>query len=176
MTHQNKTNETNEVIELDEATKEFKETVNQWVKEAEKQTLETLPKFLRHLTEDYKHDYGTICHAMAIGAKAAAHAINDSPQGGISGFQAGAIMFEFIRRWYFIDLKSGLEIINYDDMLYPQYEKRFTEKTLTRSTFECLKEEAQRLLLENPDVHFQLKQHWEEIAKGNPPFGYEIKG
>lgn len=36
-----------------------------WFKEAEKQTLETLPEFIRHLLEDYGHDYGTICHALA---------------------------------------------------------------------------------------------------------------
>ena len=39
-----------------------------WYKEAKKQTVETLPEFVRHLTEDYSHDYGTICYAVEAGA------------------------------------------------------------------------------------------------------------
>src|SRR5690349_20327046 len=61
----------------------------QWYVDAHapEMTLETLPEFLRHLTEDYHHDYGTICHALAAGAIATAYAMDRSPQGGITGFQ-----------------------------------------------------------------------------------------
>lgn len=37
----------------------------QWMPVAQEMTMEGLPEFLRHLTEDYHHDYGTICHAIA---------------------------------------------------------------------------------------------------------------
>ena len=36
----------------------------EWYEQSKTQTLETLPEFLRHLTEDFSHDYGTICHAI----------------------------------------------------------------------------------------------------------------
>ena len=54
-------------------------------------TLETLPAFLKELAE-YKHDYNTICYALTAGAIATAWALNRTPNGGITGFQAGAIM------------------------------------------------------------------------------------
>ena len=36
-----------------------------WMSRAKDMTLADLPEFLRELTEDYQHDYGTICHAIA---------------------------------------------------------------------------------------------------------------
>jgi len=59
----------------------------EWYEEARKMTVEQLPMFLKKLVEDYQHDYGTICHAVAAGALSAAHAVNHSPTGGITGFQ-----------------------------------------------------------------------------------------
>lgn len=54
----------------------------EWYKEASEMTLENLPEFLRKLTEDYSHDYGTICHAISAAAAAAAWAVEKSPCGG----------------------------------------------------------------------------------------------
>jgi hypothetical protein len=113
----------------------------EWYKEAKKMTLESLPEFLRKLTEDYGHDYGTICHAMAAAAISAASAINHSSTGGITGFQAGAVMWEFIRNWNYSHNKTGLRIIDYDNMLYPQYAYRFN-KLLSPDIWESLKKEA----------------------------------
>lgn len=80
---------------------------NEWYKEAKKQTVETLPEFVRHLTEDYSHDYGTICHAVAAAGIAAMYAVDNSPTGGITGFQAGCIMWKVIREWNFQNNKTG---------------------------------------------------------------------
>ena len=80
----------------------------EWYKQAKEQTLETLPAFLNHLINDYGHDYGTICHAIAAGAIGAAYALERSPQGGITGFQAGCIMWCFIRHWNYDHNKTGL--------------------------------------------------------------------
>ena len=63
----------------------------EWMKRARDMTMADLPEFLRELTEDYDHDYGTICHAIAAAAVAAAWSVERTPQGGITGFQAGAI-------------------------------------------------------------------------------------
>ena len=62
---------------------------DEWYKQADKMTMDKLPEFLKHLTEDYQHDYGTICHALSAGALAAVHSMNNCPCGGITGFQAG---------------------------------------------------------------------------------------
>lgn len=104
-------------------------------------TLEKLPEFLRELTEDYHHDYGTICHAVSIAAIAAAWSVDKSPSGGITGFQAGAVMWEFIREWNYSSNKTGLRIIDNDKFLYPQYEDGF-QKTISEDVWNGLKKEA----------------------------------
>ena len=96
-----------------------------WYEDAKNQTVESLPVFISHIASDYGHDYGTICHAMAAGAIAAATAIDKSPVGGITGFQAGAVMWEFIRNWNFSHNRCGLRIIDYDNFLYPQYSYKY---------------------------------------------------
>ncbi len=134
-------------IALDESSEEFKTIKQNWDKKSKAATLETLPDFLKELSERYNHDYGTICHAVAIGATAAAWAMNKSDQGGITGFQAGAIMWEFIRNWNYSSNKTGLKIVDYDNFLYPQYQDQF-EKTLSASTWESIKEEAVKNIYE----------------------------
>ena len=81
----------------------------QWYKDANAQTLETLPAFLNHLLNDYEHDYGTIVHAITAGAIATVWAMNRTENGGISGFQAGYLMWGFIRQLRFRDNKIGLK-------------------------------------------------------------------
>ena len=112
-----------------------------WYKEAKDMTLEGLPEFINHLMNDYGHDYGTICHAMTAGGIATMNAINKSDQGGITGFQAGAIMWEFIRNWMYRDNKTGLKLMDYDKFLYPQYEYTF-DKTINVCTWAAIQKEA----------------------------------
>lgn len=146
-----------------------------WYEEAENQTLETLPDFIKNLTENYSHDYGTICHAIAASAIAAAYAVNESPTGGITGFQAGAVMWEFIRNWKFKRNKSGLRIIDYDDMLYPQYEEKFTTKVISESTWNRLQEQAYIYLSKDSKTsHPNVVKHWKKITRGYVPFGYRV--
>ncbi len=88
-----------------------------WYKQAEKQTLESLPEFMRHLLSDYQHDYGTICHAVAACAVGAAWAANSAPHGGITGFQAGAVMWEFIRHWKYDGQDKPLQLLDWENAL-----------------------------------------------------------
>ena len=147
-------------------------------------TVADLTEFVRHLTEDYRHDYGTICHAVAAAALAAAKTVDRSPSGGITGFQAGAIMWEFIRHW--IKKEGPLRLIEYQEMLYPQKEDHF--RTISKSTWEWLQKEARELLdgrkNRNPDgsvfsdsvdAHPEVTAHWKSIAAGTIPFGYTVK-
>jgi len=71
----------------------------EWYVEARGMTLDQLPKFVQRLTKDYQHDCGTICHAIAAAAVGAAWSVERGPQGGITGFQASCIMWEFITHW-----------------------------------------------------------------------------
>lgn len=149
----------------------------EWYKEAENQTLETLPDFLKKLSENYEHDYGTTCHALGAAAVAAAYAMNESPAsyGGITGFQAGAVMWSFIRNWNYKSNKCGLKIFNYDNMLYPQYEDDF-EKTIDKDVWKLIQEEALSLLRNSSDfASNNVVNHWKSIIDGNIPFGYKIE-
>lgn len=152
-----------------------------WFTEAKKQTIETLPAFINHIMNDYEHDYGTICHAVSACALAAAYSANKHEQGSITGFQAGFVMWDFIKQWMFENNKTSLKIIDYDDMLYPQYEKKF-DKVISKETFESLQKAAKDLLNEHMstsegqrDVHPDVVKHWKTIVSGDVPFEYKIK-
>lgn len=149
----------------------------EWFEQARKQKLETLPEFMNHILNDYYHDYGTICHAISACALAAAWAANSSDQGGITGFQSGAIMWDFVRQWTYINNKTSLRIIDYDKMLYPQYESFFKDRTICQSTWEALQNEAKRRLdeIDKGLTSDRVIEHWNNIVNGVVPFGFKIK-
>lgn len=161
-------------IDLDETSPEFKEIKKEWFARAKKMKMEELPNFIANLMEDYKHDYGTICHAMSAGAIATVYAMNNTEQGGISGFQAGGVMWEFISAWMYSNNKCGLRIVDYDDFLYPQYEYRF-EKAINPDTWKNIQEQAQIALQNKETAHPNVISHWENITMGAVPFGYAVK-
>lgn len=149
----------------------------EWFKEAEEQTIETLPAFINHIMNDYEHDYGTICHAISACSLAAAWAVNKHPQGHITGFQAGFVMWDFIKEWKYSSNQTGLRIVDYDDMLYPQYKDKF-DKIISNETFECIQKAAKENLDEvkqGREAHPDVIKHWKSIVAGNVPFGYKIK-
>lgn len=144
----------------------------QWYEQARNETAQTLPEFIRHLTEDYEHDYGTICHACAAASIAAASAINHSGCGGITGFQAGAVMWEFIQHW--MDFDGPLKLLKYENMLYPQYDYHF-EKTISNDTWQWLMDQAHKKIeSHDPITHPDVLSHWHSIADGKIPFGYTL--
>ena len=146
----------------------------EWYESAKKQTTETLSKYINHLMDDYEHDYGTLCHAIAAGAIAAASAMDNHENGGISGFQAGAVMWGFINHWMFPFNKTGLQLVDYDNMLYPQYEHRF-EKHISSSTWHKIQDvAAQNLNGDLECVNSEVIEHWKSIVEGNIPFGYTV--
>lgn len=157
---------------MEEITEEMNRQ-EEWYKEAKDMTVEKLPVFMEKLTTEYQHDYGTICHAVASAAVAAAWAVEHSDQGGITGFQAGAIMWEFIRGWDDSYKDVPLCLHNMRDMLYPQNEERYT--TIPLSTWEWLQKEATSNLEKNKDAHSDVIAHWESIIKGTVPFRYKVQ-
>jgi len=146
----------------------------EWYKEArEIDTPDKLHEFAKRLLEDYKHDYGTICHAASALAVAACWTIDgDKEEGGITGFQSSCIMWGFIRHWNSIE--GPVRLVQYEDMLYPQYQHKF-EKTISQNIFDRLQEKAKKELVDNHLTADRVRLHMESIVNGQVPFGYTIK-
>ncbi len=154
--------------------KQIKEEDNeqeQWYKDAHEQTLDTLPYFINHLLNDYQHDYGTICHALAAGAVATTRAMNHSDQGGITGFQAGAVMWEYMKLWN--NVKPPAKLVQYENMLYPQHEYEY-QKVISKDTFNWLQKKAENKLKKR-EIHPWVRMHLRSIVYGTVPFGYSIQ-
>lgn len=147
----------------------------EWYNKAKSQTPDTIGSFIKKLTSEYHHDYGTICHAAAASAIGAVWAVDKSSQGGITGFQAGVIMWEFLKHWSYDSNKCGLKIVDYDDLLFPQYEFKFN-KTLTINHWKALQQEAQKNIDNNSGdfVSPNVIEHWKSIVNGEVPFGFII--
>lgn len=145
----------------------------EWFEEAKKiETVEDLAKFVNHMLNDYNHDYGTCCYAVAACAVAGAW-LGASVQ-WITGFQAGLVMFEFIRHWTKEANKCGLKLVDYDEFLFPQYEEKF-DKTISKETWENIQKAARNNLEKEDDfVHPRVRAHWKKIVDGIVPFGYKV--
>jgi hypothetical protein len=144
----------------------------EWFKEAKNiQSIEQLTAFAKVLFEDTQHDYGTVCHAIA--ALAIGAAWYGAHSQGITGFQAGFIMWDFIEQWEYSDNQCGLRIIDYDKMLYPQYEDKF-EKVITSEQFKKMQEVAAEKLKGKDFAHPDVVKHWESIVSGTVPFSYKL--
>ena len=133
-------------------------------------SFDELISFLQNVKENYNHGYEEAPRAIAQAALATAWYL--SSEFGITGFQAGFVMWDFILDWQYIDNKCGLRMIDYDYMLYPQYEYKF-KKTLSTETFELLQKEAKKLLEEHVGNPLVI-EHWQSIVDGKVPFGYKI--
>lgn len=150
--------------------------------EAKPRTPDELAAFVTKLLTEYHHDYGTICHAAAAAAVAACRTVNaDENQGGITGFQAGAIMWEFVRHW--LHEKGPMRMQRMEHLLFPQYGDEF--RTIPLATFRWLQDEAKKKLAEEPvrldpdepgvSPHPDVIAHWNRIVDGEVPFGLQIK-
>ena len=144
----------------------------EWFKRAKGiKSIEEFAAFAKELLEETHHDYGTICHA--IGALTIAAGWMGSHMHGITGFQASFVMWDFIRQWQYDRNETGLKIVDYDKMLYPQYDNEF-EKTITSKQFEKMQEvAAKRLQGDMKFVHPGVAKHWQSIVDGVVPFGYK---
>jgi hypothetical protein len=152
-------------------------------KESKTVTLKTLPAFMK-LALNRQQDYGTICVAIGACAVAAARAADRSEHGGITGFQASAVFWEFVRGWGTFG-EGPKRMVNYTNLLYPQLEYDFT--TICQDTWDWVKEEAARLIKETETTGKvgkpfgvtpapQVLAHWKRIVESDrPPFGLVVK-
>ena len=163
---------------------ENKDEIKAWFDEAKNQTFDTLPEFIRHVMNDYAHDYGTVCHAISACTVATAWACNrmEGARGGITGFQAGFVMWGFIKHWQYESNKTGLRIVDYDNLLFPQYASYF-QKTISPDIWQAVQKEAKRRY-DDACASFNagngvgcadaVFMHWKRIKDGNLPFGLKV--
>lgn len=149
--------------------REFKE---KFYKKAEAvKTMAQFQKLFKEV-ENYKHDYGTIvigCMAVMTGAF---NLLNRSKQGGITGFQASCIGWECIQK--FLSLEGPAKIVDYNNMLFPQYEHAF-QKVISQETWKSLVEKAKRNIAEDKGMASQeVTDHWKSIVAGQVPFDYVV--
>jgi len=153
---------------------EESEIHKEWAKEVAEMTMEKLLEFIRKLTNDYNHDYGTVCHAVACAAIAAAKAVMRTDAcNGITGFQAGAIQWEIIKLWGLYPEGSNLRMIDYNDLLYPQYWYKF--KAIKPSVWEETKKKAKKLLAVENYGSELVRKHWQSIVNDVVPFGLLVE-
>ncbi len=143
----------------------------QWYEQAKLlKTSEELKEFVDKLINDYSHDYGTIVHAICASMLGAYYVIENSPQGGITGFQASCIGWKMVKK--FMMVKSPARILEFENMLYPYSEDVFT--TVPLKTWKFLQEKA-REKLEKEKLSERMKAHLESIVEGKVPFGWKVK-
>lgn len=147
----------------------------EWYEKAENMTMDNLPEFLRHILEDYRHDYGTICHALSAGSLTAIHAMNRAPgaRGGITGFQAGCVMWEFIRNFKYKNNKCGLKLLDMDNLLYPQYADKF--HAISRNAWEAVRKEAAERIKQSEAAHEKYEDDMEQYKKDMKQFLIDVR-
>lgn len=150
-----------------------KALLDEWKADAGKVTVDDLPAFIRKLTTEYQHDYGTIVHACHAAMLAALSAVNKGPQGGITGFQASCLGWMLIEDMLGIPKDTPARLINFDDLLFPQYEPRF--RSIPASVWQWLKERAAGNLKASPHAHPAVIAHWRSIVDGHVPFGLQVE-
>lgn len=143
-------------------------------KRKEIDTFEDLTNFLKYVEENCNEDYGGAPRSMAQACLAVAWYLAD--KFGITGFQAGCVMWDFILGWTYTSNQTSLKIVDYDNMLYPQYWDKF-EKTIAPETWASIQTAAKKNLEEDRGytVHPNVLAHWESIVAGKVPFGYVVK-
>lgn len=148
------------------------ERYKKWFAEAKEQTIETLPAFMKKILDE-PQDYESIVEAIAACAIGAAWAADNSPNGGITGFQGSFVMWNFITHWMGFDNNEPIKLVRYEEMLYPQYGFKY-EKVISKDTWDWLRKKATDLWLEGGGVQ-EVRDHWRSIMDGNVPFGYKVK-
>ena len=143
-----------------------------WFEEAKKCNLEdgSLNKFLDHLKNDYQFDYGTSARATAAAAFATANAF--AGYIGLTGFLWSCAAMYIIGKMCFPHNKLGYRIVDYDNLLYPQYEHDFVGCRISASGAESLRREAQANIDESNGrvVHPAVMAWWNRLAKKDFPY------
>lgn len=128
-------------------------------------------KFIEFLTR-FDHSYDSICHAVAAAALAAAKCMNRQPCGGITGYQASYVMWQFVSQWMHYG-DAPLRLVNYEQMLFPQAADKFAN-VISAEVWQYLREQAKLRLEGQLLAHEDVRAHWASIVEGKIPFGYTL--
>lgn len=129
-------------------------------------TVEELNLLIERLTA-HPHDYGTIIYACAAAMIGAYKVMNASPQGGITGFQAGCLMWEMVHR--FGEFSGGpLRIQDFDHLRFPQYDDDWAVWLSPEGRAQIV-ERANRALSEARSMAPGVRKRHEEIVAGSWP-------
>lgn len=127
-------------------------------------SIDELTDIICDLTER-KHDYGTCVYAMSIAATAAFNYMASTL--GVTGFQASCADMDILRRTR--GYEHGFQVINYENLLYPQYEDQFglsRAKLLADPGVRKIVRAAAKKLLKDrsADAHKDVLAHWKQLA------------
>lgn len=117
------------------------------------------------------HTYDSAAHATSALAIAGGH-LGSSTE-GITGFQASYVKFDFLRQWDNIGKCVGLQVIDYDDLCFPQYVKKFPLKRIKKDMWLAV-QRACKEKLESLDVNgnracYKVRQYWGDVCSGIIP-------
>lgn len=140
-----------------------------WYERAKNMSLAELPAFIDEMAHS-RPSYEGMIHATAAASTAVSWAF--AQEHGLTGFMAGAVMWEFMRHWNGVGECAPARLLDYKNLLYPQYGDKFT--SISSDTWEWAQEEAKRRLSEE-SVGDWLREHWESIAAGKVPFGLVVR-
>lgn len=137
------------------------------------ETFDDLIEFLTYVKDNCNYDYGVAPRSIAQASLAVAWYFSNIF--GIIGFQSGFVMTDFIRDWRYQNNKLGFKIVNYDDLLYPQYEDYF-DKVISKDNWKKLQEEVrERLDNDSNGASSKVIMHWLRIVNGEVPFGFKVE-
>jgi hypothetical protein len=102
----------------------------------------------------------------------------------------GKEALDIIRRSFFPYNRCGIKILDYDNMLYPQYADKFEEYKISKAIWENLQKTAKEKMDESDKAKAdneaglveydesacsEVYSHWKSIVDGKVPFGYVVK-
>lgn len=167
----------------DEQRNRWKSNKETWIKRAKNdiKTLEQLNTFTNELVEycqtlpepDYYEETVNATTAISLAA-----ARMFTYKFGLTVFQTGAVMWGIIDNTITEDHDVGMKMLNFNNMLYPQYEHRF-EKSIPPEVWHTIQKRAKELIEENEKSDFKAHKnvvaHWKSIVDGKIPFGFIVK-
>lgn len=123
---------------------------------AKKQTMRSLPHFLASLKKMPRDSIETSCDFIAVAGIAAMSAFACDTIGQPVGRDRDRVMHQLILKYYCMKNKTGIRILNFDQILGPHNEDNFT--SIPKSSWELIKLEAKRRL----DQYYEDHERWEE--------------
>lgn len=141
-------------------------------------SFEDLTDFLKMLVRKYRGKDKNYAKHQVIAQAALATAWYMTIQIGRDSSMVYHIAREFIEGYVGAGKEVGVKIINYDKMLFPQFEHQFKdEKTISADVWHNLQTAAREILRRDGYLASErVIEHLQSIVDGVVPFGYTVKG